>query len=397
VMFALLAAIPVFANPRQCKTADDPACTSVSEVGEPSDVIEVNCDPPGGAGDILGDNGAVFVKTYWNQRPVLIRRNCSSIYDALKVKDLSNFFPDAMAEGEENGQIELSSFRAGDEYVRIIHFYANLFLGYLDGASVVYNQFECFWPEAAYFTQQLYKYLPSIFKEAHHPALNLYVTPPGGNQIFPLHNDDQHVMILQVSGSKVWRVQYKPSPRYKGIKKVGTDEQETPALKAVLQPGDFLYVPRHHKHEGYTEDTHSVSASLTLPNLDIERERDDAADFRTRHEHVLEAHPLPTGRAGPLSMDTVFEALPVKGLTDRIIKDDAKLQQFIQHTIRENSEPTHHERSSSPRIVKRIAEGIALLNKGPARLGDFPGPRDDSFGKMSLGVVMNWLGFSTFI
>ena len=119
------------------------------KAGEPMDVHEIPCTGAISAKDLFADID--FEKVYWRKRPVLLRRHCAATYDKLAFRDLSRMFPDAIAGGEENGQVQLSSFRDGDEYVRIIAFYANIFLGYLDGASVVYNQVDTMWPHAAQF------------------------------------------------------------------------------------------------------------------------------------------------------------------------------------------------------------------------------------------------------
>ena len=212
------------------------------------------------------------------------RVGCAQTFDKLGFGDLSNLFPEVFAkvpqllnsmqqmcirssyplpQGEERHQINLSSFRdgpqrpsppplltphilhtdkfAGDEYVRIAMFYANIFLGYLDGASVVVNQVDTHWPHAAAYIKSLTASLGDVFLGSHPPSMNLYVTPPGNNQIFPLHNDHQDVMILQISGSKNWRVQYKKTERYKGMKKLGTDEEDIPALKVSLDIPVFFY------------------------------------------------------------------------------------------------------------------------------------------------------------
>ena len=148
--------------------------------GEPLDIHDVPCTGPIEPKELFGSID--FEQKYWRKRPVLIRRHCPETYDALALGDLSRMFPDAIASGEEAGQIQLSSFRDGDEYVRIIMFYANIFLGYLDGASVVYNQVDTMWPHAAAFIKGLTEAFP-FFKADHPPSMNLYITPPGSSQV----------------------------------------------------------------------------------------------------------------------------------------------------------------------------------------------------------------------
>jgi len=140
--------VGVDANVHQCSAGRSIRDGSCNE-GAPMDVHEIPCTGPIEAKDLFGSID--FEQVYWRKRPVLIRRHCSETYDNLALGDLSRMFPDAIAGGEENGQVQLSSFRAGDEYVRIIRFYSNIFLGYLDGASVVYNQVDTMWSHGAQF------------------------------------------------------------------------------------------------------------------------------------------------------------------------------------------------------------------------------------------------------
>ena len=159
-------------------------------------------------------------------------------------------------------------------YVNLQMLYANMFVAYLDGVSIILNSMDCHWGEVASWALRLRSALPHVFESA--PTLNIYLTPPGANsdraseaaesvQPFPLHNDEQDVYILQISGAKNWRVQHQPSARYKGSVGGGADQPEVPALRTRLATGDMLYIPRHHNHEGWTsEDLPSVSISVTM-------------------------------------------------------------------------------------------------------------------------------------
>lgn len=162
-------------------------------------------------------------------------------------------------------------------YVNLQRLYANAFVAYLDGVSMIVNSADCHWGESAAWALQLRSALPHVFESA--PTLNIYLTPAaaesskrteaggggGGVQPFPLHNDEQDVYILQISGAKNWRVQHEPSRRYKGQIGGGIDQPDVPAMRTLLQKGDMLYIPRHHNHEGWTSDSSpSVSVSVTM-------------------------------------------------------------------------------------------------------------------------------------
>jgi len=99
-----------------------------------------------------------------------------------------------------------------------------------------------------------------------HPVnANVYFTPPG-NQGFAVHYDTHDTAILQIQGSKHWRV-------YESAFPLPLDDQEfdkrlhtvgAVLLEADLQPGDFLYIPRGFLHEAKSNEDLSLHATLGL-------------------------------------------------------------------------------------------------------------------------------------
>merc|ERR1712129_445629 len=106
----------------------------------------------------LRDN---FHATYWQRRPVLIKRRdqagrvCNGTFDEIFNTDFLELFPHVFEKNEKKRQIELQSFDEGDEFERLIDSYPNLFIGYLAGVSVIFNQFDLAWPHAARFSRDL--------------------------------------------------------------------------------------------------------------------------------------------------------------------------------------------------------------------------------------------------
>ncbi|KAG8177097.1 hypothetical protein JTE90_015241 [Oedothorax gibbosus] len=94
---------------------------------------------------------------------------------------------------------------------------------------------------------------------------NMYLTPPN-TQGFPPHWDDIDAFILQIEGTKHWKV-YHPStrkdmlPRYSSgdLKDEDLDE---PCLEIDVVPGDLLYIPRGFVHEAFA--TEELSLHLTI-------------------------------------------------------------------------------------------------------------------------------------
>ena len=86
-----------------------------------------------------------------------------------------------------------------------------------------------------------------------------FVTPPHTPGL-DLHRDDADAFVLQVSGSKQWRVHACPTD---GDWETGTaSETAPPVLTARVRPGDVLYIPRGAPHTAFAGD--GLSAHLTV-------------------------------------------------------------------------------------------------------------------------------------
>ena len=104
--------------------------------------------------------------------------------------------------------------------------------------------------------------------------VNLYVTRGRGGA--RLHFDTRDVIVVQIAGAKLWRFSERPAvanphrtflaPADAGIARYGAAVIAVPTrLHAiVLQPGDWLMLPRAHWHETFT-NIGSVSATLAGP------------------------------------------------------------------------------------------------------------------------------------
>ncbi|MGW2250678.1 JmjC domain-containing protein [Kitasatospora sp. NPDC001660] len=92
-----------------------------------------------------------------------------------------------------------------------------------------------------------------------------FVTPPG-TQGVPLHRDDADVLVLQLNGSKSWRVHEGPTD---GNWRHGRVEGEPPAevLRTTLHAGEVLYIPRGFAHQAVGNEGLSVHLSLTVREI----------------------------------------------------------------------------------------------------------------------------------
>jgi hypothetical protein len=133
---------------------------------------------------------------------------------------------------------------------------------FLDGSTLVLQGLHRTWPALIGFAQQLGTDL------GHPVQVNAYVTPRQ-NQGFSAHYDVHDVFVLQVAGEKRWLVHepvlpdpLRHQPWAGRARAVADAARGTPALDAVLAPGDALYLPRGWLHAA--QALGDVSAHVTV-------------------------------------------------------------------------------------------------------------------------------------
>ena len=100
---------------------------------------------------------------------------------------------------------------------------------------------------------------------------NVYFTPPRA-QGFALHHDTHDTLILQIEGTKTWRV-HEPAVELP-IETQPYAKGEHGACAAApreltLAPGDTLYLPRGFRHEAATAQSRSLHVTLALLPLRV--------------------------------------------------------------------------------------------------------------------------------
>ena len=128
---------------------------------------------------------------------------------------------------------------------------------FADGATVVLQGLQRWWPPAARFCRQLELGL------GHPMQANAYLTPAGAAGLAP-HHDTHDVFVLQVAGGKHWTVREPavdtPLPRHVSDHDAAAGQ---PVLfEADMHPGDTLYLPRGYVHSAAAQQ--GVSLHLTI-------------------------------------------------------------------------------------------------------------------------------------
>ncbi|MEM7444349.1 MAG: cupin domain-containing protein [Pseudomonadota bacterium] len=98
----------------------------------------------------------------------------------------------------------------------------------------------------------------------HRFQTNIYVTPPGESQGFRPHFDNHDVFVLQVAGSKKWKIYDTPitlPDRNINFTSEGYDLGEV-TQEFTLRAGETAYVPRGIVHDAVSTDEMSVHITL---------------------------------------------------------------------------------------------------------------------------------------
>jgi lysine-specific demethylase/histidyl-hydroxylase NO66 len=133
---------------------------------------------------------------------------------------------------------------------------------YAEGATLVLQGLHRLWPP-------LIDYSRRLGVELRRPLqVNAYLTPPG-SQGFSTHYDTHDVFVLQVDGTKRWRL-HEPvlaDPLEKQAwggraDEVGASAEGEPAMDIVLAPGDALYLPRGWLHSAEAQGSRSLHLTI---------------------------------------------------------------------------------------------------------------------------------------
>jgi Cupin superfamily protein len=196
-----------------------------------------------------------------------------------------------------------------------------LYGAWADGFTVIANGLQRKWPSIAGFCRRLQAELRCPV------GANLYGTPAGA-QGFAAHFDTHDVFVVQLEGTKTWRV-FRPVhelPLVDADARVDPKKLGPPVKLATLITGDVLYIPRGFIHDAVTAQTHSVHLTIGVNQarwVDLVKDLVTLAagrDVRFRRAVPLDESPIVARR-------TVFELLSSLNTGDLIDRSFARVQQ----------------------------------------------------------------------
>jgi ribosomal protein L16 Arg81 hydroxylase len=288
---------------------------------------------------------AQFLSDHWAQKAVLLRateRDFDSFCGWDAVNAILNAgdctFPQIkVSRSDDAVSPDLFTTNVGGQRIVNERAVVNLFR---EGASFGITGADSHWPPLRSIVDCFHD---ALLESVH---ANIYCSPPN-TQGFQCHYDLHEVFVLQVEGTKHWRV-FRPfvdAPIESWRREEGQEALQTDAyVDVVLQKGDVLYVPRGHWHYAVAQDSVSlhVTVGITcrkgMAFLDwLGGELSQETTWR-RNAPVLSApgggDPIPAGFAqwaGGLKR-SLLEKLSDPTLFDRFLKDTASGIQPI-HTI----------------------------------------------------------------
>lgn len=176
-----------------------------------------------------------------------------------------------------------------------------------EGATISFRQMQNRLPELAAMCRAAEQVFDCPFQT------NLYFTPPGG-QGFQTHHDTHDVFVLQVAGSKLWRVYDPVIPLpLPGQNFAGNEDRLGPVTREfTLHAGDLFYCPRGAPHDANTTDEPSLHITLgALHRTWAEVMIEAMSELCLRDATFRQALPpgYATGRADPAAMEETFRSL----------------------------------------------------------------------------------------
>ena len=211
-----------------------------------------------------------FFDDYFETKPLVLQREDREYYnDLLSLPDIENVLRDAQSGNYaiklvKNGKTIHQSEYAYLTKVQNIEIKTGLnekkfFRLFENGATVVFDAFHNNWPRLKSLADDLTQELLTA------TGYNLYLTPQN-SQGFPSHYDTHDVFVIQVHGSKKWRLYHDPLKLPLNTQHYQFYEYKlgAPTMEFDLEQGDLLYIPRGYVHEASANNEISAHISIGL-------------------------------------------------------------------------------------------------------------------------------------
>ncbi|MEH6416269.1 cupin domain-containing protein [Pseudomonas sp. CGJS7] len=213
-----------------------------------------------GLADLLSPLGEQrFAEEFAEKKPFFIKRNRVGYFDPVisleQIGDLLSsvvFYESEVRVAKDGGIVPNSAYCNSGTVNR-----AKIWSQYRSGATLVFEHL-------SRKHAGLLRLMSACEQSLMVPCrANAYITPPSSRG-FNLHYDTHDVLILQVSGSKLWRVHDSPLalPHEEQSFRPEWAQRSRLLAEINLEPGDVLYLPRGYIHGASTN--HDTSFHVTI-------------------------------------------------------------------------------------------------------------------------------------
>lgn len=207
----------------------------------------------------------VFFKTYWEKKPLVInRRNPNYYKELLTLEDIDQVitslnlpFPEIELTNAKE-QISRNQYTRGNNRIDV----ARLYELFADGATVILPHLHRRLPGLAAFCRGMEHDFSMPYQT------NIYLTPQNA-QGFRTHYDTHDVFVLQISGTKSWRIYNTPvALPHRGQRFIAENTPKGEVTQTFkLKPGDMVYIPRGVMHDADAEKQKGTSLHITVGAL----------------------------------------------------------------------------------------------------------------------------------
>jgi len=204
-----------------------------------------------------------FRSRYWELRPLVVHRKDPDYYGDLCTLD---DFDDAVARSSSYVKtLDAAGPRGTIRNFATVRGLEAVLADMRDGGSLILEQVQRHDPKLGLFCRMLGQELGHGFEA------NLYMTPPYGKSSIP-HWDNTDVFIMQVLGSKEWRIEKERRVFPIRPHRMGPDGREFrgEVETFTVQQGDIVYIPRGFMHIAECGPEASLHISLGIVPVVLE-------------------------------------------------------------------------------------------------------------------------------
>jgi hypothetical protein len=210
---------------------------------------------------------ASFFRDTWEKKPLVVSRNEADYYSRLfSMRDVDSmvYFTRPRFSGIRTESTPTEALRGNFPHDEHLFFegqnnVAALSSQYAQGKTIFVHKLEQRWKSVATLCRDLEAAL-------HHPVNASMFLTPRNSQGVSAHFDSVDVFVLQLEGSKHWRI-YKPSidlPLKEAYEPIPGEQIGEPIQEVHIKAGDLIYMPRGFIHEAFATDDSSLHITVAV-------------------------------------------------------------------------------------------------------------------------------------